>query len=68
MHFRADVDRLVYELRENKTDGKKLCDIKSSAKWYAKNLHETPIDRGVEKVNDFLKDQTPVAVPFDKYL
>ena len=66
VHFLADVDRLVRELRENNTDGEKLCEIESSAKWYAKNVRETPMDRGVKKANDFLKDQKLLAVPFHK--
>ena len=66
LHFLADVDGLVRELRENNTDGEKLCEIESSAKWYANNVRETPMDRGVKKANDFLKDQKLPAVPFDK--
>ena len=62
----ADVDRLIREIRENNTDGEKLCEIESSAKWYAKNERETPMDRGVKKANEFLKDQKQMAVPFDK--
>ena len=49
VHFLADVDRLFRELRENNTDGEKLCEIESSAKWYAKNVRETPMDRAVKK-------------------
>ena len=64
--FLADVDRLVHELWENNTDGEKLCEIESSAKSYAKNVRETPMDRGVKKANDFLKDQKLLAVPVDK--
>ena len=55
VHFLLDVDRLDRELRENNTIGEKLCELESSAKWYAKNLRETPMDRGVKKANDFLK-------------
>ena len=65
VHFLADVDRLVRELTENNTDGEKLCEIESSAKWYAKNVRETPMDRGVKKAN-FLEDQKLLAVPFHK--
>ena len=57
VHFFADVDRLVRELREKNTDGKKLCEIESSAKWYAKNVRETLMDRRVENANELLKDQ-----------
>ena len=66
VHFITDVDRLVCELRENNTYGGNLCEIESSAKWYAKNVRETPMYRGVKKANDFLKDLKLLAVPFDK--
>ena len=49
-HFLADLDRLVLELREINTDGEKLCEIESSANWYAKNLRETLMDRGIKQV------------------
>ena len=42
VHFLADVDRLDRELRGNNTDGEILCEMESSAKWYAKNIRETP--------------------------
>ena len=51
---------------ENKTDGEKLCEIESSEKWYAKNVRETSMDRGVSKFKDFLKDQKLLAVPVNK--
>ena len=66
VHFLAEVDRLVRELREKNTDDEKLCEIELSAKWYAKNVSETPMDIRVKKANDFLKDQKLLAVPFDK--
>ena len=66
VHFLADLARLVRELRENKTDGENLCEIESSAKWNAKNVLETPMDRVVKKANDFLKEQKLLAVLFDK--
>ena len=66
MHFLADVDRLVRELRENNIEGEKLSELESSAKWYAKNVRETQMDRRVKKANAFLKDQKLLAVPFDK--
>ena len=52
VQFLADVDKLVRELRENNTE--KLCEIEASSKWYAKNVRETPLDRGVKKVHDYL--------------
>ena len=48
VHFLADEDKLVRELRENNTEDEKLCEIEASAKWYAKNVRETPMDRGVK--------------------
>ena len=33
VHFLADVDRLVGELRANNTYGEKLCGMGSAAKW-----------------------------------
>ena len=66
VHFLADVDKLVRELRENNTEGEKLCEIEASAKWYAKNIRETSLDRGVKKVHDYLKANDLLAVPFDK--
>ena len=66
VHFLADVDKLVRELRENNTEGEKLCEIETSAKWYAKNVRETPLDRGVKKVHDYLKANDLLAVLFDK--
>ena len=50
VHFLADADNLVSEKREKSTDAGKLCEIKSSAKWSANNVCETPMDRGVKKV------------------
>ena len=38
VHFIAHVDKLVRELRENKTEGVKLYETEASAKWYAKNV------------------------------
>ena len=66
MHFLADVDKLVCELRENNTDGEKLCEIDASAKWYEKVVRKTPMDRGVKHVHDYLKANNVLAVPFDK--
>ena len=38
VHFFAHVDKLVRELRENKTEGVKLYETEASAKWYATNV------------------------------
>ena len=66
VHILGYVDRLVCELSENNNDGEKLNEIELSAEWYAKNVRETSMDRAVEKVNDFLKGQELLAVPFGK--
>ena len=50
VHFLADVDRLILELRENNTDGEKLCVIELSSKWYVNNVGETPMDRSLKKL------------------
>ena len=66
VHFIADVDNFVRELRENKIEGEKLCESEASAKWNAKNVRETLTNRGVKKVHDYLKANDLLAVPFDK--
>ena len=66
VHFLADLDKLVRELRENNTEGEKFCEIEVSAKWYAKNIRQTPKEIGVKKVHDYLKANDLLAVPFDK--
>ena len=47
-------------------EAEKLCDIEASAKWYAKNVRETPIDIGANKVHDYLKVNNLLKVPSDK--
>ena len=59
MHVLEDVGRLFRELRENNTDGEELCEL--SAKWYAKNLGEKPMNRGAKRKR-FLKNQKTLAV------
>ena len=66
VHFLADVDKLVRELRQNKIEDQKFFETEASAKWYAKNVRETPMDRGVKKVHDYPKANDLLAVPFDK--
>ena len=66
VHFLADVNKLVRELHENKTEGEKFCEIEVSAKWYAKNVRVTSTDKGVKNVHDYLKAKDVSAVPFDK--
>ena len=66
VHFIADVERLHRELREINTDDEKFREIESSAKWYAKNVRETTMDRAVRKRNDLLRNQKLQAVPFNR--
>ena len=66
IQYLAYVDKLVRELRENKTEVEKLCEIKAFAKLYAKNVRETAMDRVVKQVHDYLKAQDLLAVPSDK--
>ena len=50
MHFLSDVDILIFVLRRNNTEGEGLCETELAAKWYAKNVPETPRDRRVKKI------------------
>ena len=54
------------ELKLNRIPGEKLCEIEAAAKRYAKNVKQTPSDKGVEKARKYLKDNGLLAVPFDK--
>ena len=58
VNFLADVDKLLRELRENNTEGEKLCEIEASAKWYPK----APLDGGVKKVHDYCNGCSPIKV------
>ena len=62
----ADIDIFLSQLKNQKTSGETLCDIKATAKAYAKNVEQTPRDKAVEKTRDYLKDNGLLAVPFDK--
>ena len=53
-------------LRQNGVHGDKLCEVEASAKWYAKNQRETPLDRGLPKVTKYVKEHDLQAVPFFK--
>ena len=64
--FLADIDSFLSELKINRIPGEKLCEIEAAAKRYAKNVKQTPSDKGVEKARKYLKDNGLLAVPFDK--
>ena len=53
LHFLADVQRLVREIRENNTDGENLCQKQLSAKCYSKNVEETPMDIVLKELMTF---------------
>ena len=64
--FYADMDKHVQSLRENKTSGEKVCEIEFTTNWYAKNVRQTTIDRGLVNVNKHFKEKKLLAVPFVK--
>ena len=66
MYFVSDVDKLVRMLREIGPGDEKLCELEDSTNWYAQNARETPLNRGVAKGGNFLKDNDILAVPFDR--
>ena len=66
LHFLADIDILIKILRENNVPAEKLIEIELAAKWYSKNIRETPLDRAVAKKQKYLRDNAVIAVPFDK--
>ena len=66
IHFLADIDSFLSELKLNRIPGEKLCEIEAAATRYAKNVKQTPSDKGVEKARKYLKDNGLLAVPFDK--
>ena len=41
-------------------------EIEAAAKWYSKNVRETPLDRALAKVQKYLRDNALIAVLFDK--
>ena len=66
IHFLADNDSFLSKLKLNRLPGETLCEIEAAAKRYAKNVKQTPSDKGVEKVRKYLKDNGLLAVPFDR--
>ena len=65
LHFLVDIDSLIRNLRENNVPGEKLFEIEAAAKWYSKNIRETPLDRALAKVQKYLRDNALIAVTFD---
>ena len=66
IHFLADIDSFLSELKLNRLPGEKLSEIEAAARRYAKNVKQTPSDKGVEKSRKYLKDNGLLAVLFDK--
>ena len=66
LHFLAHIDSLIRNLRENNVPGEKLFEIEAAAKWYSNNIIETLLDRALAKVQKYLRDNSLIAVPFDK--
>ena len=66
IHCLADIDSFLSELKLNRIPVEKLCEIEAAAKIYAKNVKQTPSDKGVEKARKYLKDNGLLAVPFDE--
>ena len=66
LHFLADIDSVIMNLRENNIPSKKLFEIEAAAKWYSKNIRETLLDRALAKVQKYLCDNALIVDPFDK--
>ena len=65
MHFPADVNKLVRDIREQETVGEKFCENEASAKWYSKNVSKIP-KVSVSKVQNYQKAKDLLSVPTDK--
>ena len=68
IHFLADNDSFLFELKLNKIPGEKLCEIEAAAKRYAKNVKQTPSDKGVEKTRKYLQDNGLLATVLKDFL
>ena len=49
IHFLADNDSFLSQLKLNRIPGEKLCEIEATAKRYAKNVKETPLTKVLKK-------------------
>ena len=67
MKFTSLLTLIVFlsELKLNRIPREKFCEIEAAAKRYAKNVKQTPSDKGVEKARKYLKDNGLLPVPFD---
>ena len=66
LHFLADIDSLIRNLRENNESEEKLFEIEAASKWYSKTITERPLDRALANVQKYLRDNALNAVHFDK--
>ena len=66
IHFLADIDIFLSDLRNHEVPGEALFDIEAVTKAYAQREKKTPSDKGVENVRKYLKGNGLVVVPFDK--
>ena len=66
IHFLADIDIFLSDLKNRKVPGEALSEIEAVTKAYAKRVKQTPSDKGVEKVRKYLKSYGLVAVQYDK--
>ena len=60
------MNSFLSELKLNRIPGENSCEIEAAAKRYAKNVKQTPSDKGVEKARKYLKGNGLLAMPFDK--
>ena len=66
MHFLADIDQLLVQLKTDSASSDSLDEVESAAHWYIKRIKRTPLDLAVERVGMCLRDHELLAVLFDK--
>ena len=66
LHFLAAIDNLIRNMLENIVPGAKRFKIEAAAKWYSKNIRETPLDRALANAQKYLRDNALIATCFDK--
>ena len=66
LHFLADVDRLLYNLKTNNMENDKLNKVNALTVWYIKAMKKQKEDPNYRKVNSYLRKENIKAVPFDK--
>ena len=66
LHFLADVDRLLYNLKTNDIENDKLNEVNALTVWYLKEMKKQKEDPSLRKVNSYLRKENIKTVPFDK--